>query len=607
MNALRAIFSYPLLARELTERAARKRTYAVRACYGLVLYTLFVIAVQRLVAQAASDPTGMGGLGFGRELFGTLIGLQCWGVLFLQPALMAGVITYEKERDSLSLLLLTGMRPGKIILEKYLAGLLPMATLLLLALPLGAITMGYGGVSPQLLAAGGGVVLATWLMAGAFALLCSAWCRTTIGAMLASYTGGALVMLAPAIFYSLTFRYVLWGADLSGFTPPEAVWALWPPEIFSRVLAWQEGSEALTAGGAGWGALLAETWQQCRPMLGTAVVCLLLAMLVLGRRALLPVVAHAAPGTAGLALRYPRLFAAGRRLMAWWHRYWPAPPALPGDDPIAWRESGRSGLGGRGQFLYSSFMLAGITVTLSFALLSLYPRTAGPERLHYFGAILGAIAVLVLIVRSAGSLLNEHTNQTLDILLTTPLSAAETLREKVHALTRYRVLFAVLLGIVFTLQGWSENEYVREKQWQQLGQYWLCAGIAVVVYPGLIVWTSTFFALWLRARTKAILAALCLFAVWFVAPMAALNFAMPDWREHRNGLWLSLLSPLGILDANKNSKLPWFSVEVIKSRYTSTGIGQPWVPVAANFGGYLLITYVVRGLTLRLADRWLRR
>ena len=166
MNALRALFSYPLLARELTERAARKRTYAVRVGYGLVLYTIFILAVQRLVAQAAGDPTGLGGLGglggfgFGRELLHTLVDLQCWGVLLMQPALMAGGITYEKERDSLSLLILTGMRPWKIVMEKYLAGLLPMATLLLLALPLGAITMGYGGVSPQLVVSGAGVIVA---------------------------------------------------------------------------------------------------------------------------------------------------------------------------------------------------------------------------------------------------------------------------------------------------------------------------------------------------------------------------------------------------------------------------------------------------------------
>jgi hypothetical protein len=176
------------------------------------------------------------------------------------------------------------------------------------------------------------------------------------------------------------------------------------------------------------------------------------------------------------------------------------------------------------------------------------------------------------------------------------------------------VLFAVVLGIVFFLQGWSEFEYRRANmKWQELGQFWSCTSLALAVYPGLIVWVSLFFALWLRARSKAILATLCVFAVWFVAPMVLLDYGFPDWRKptpdnpQNTGLWLSLLSPLGILNANEDGSLGMFSVQVVQSRYVKTGIGQPWVPVVANFGGYLALTYIVRWLCLRFADRFLRR
>ena len=118
MISLRSIFSIPLLARELTERAARKRTYAARVVYGLALYVIFVFALQRLIGNATGDATGLGVLGLGRHLFQQLVEFQCWGVLLFQPALMAGVLTYEKERDSLSLLLLTRMSPTKMLLEK---------------------------------------------------------------------------------------------------------------------------------------------------------------------------------------------------------------------------------------------------------------------------------------------------------------------------------------------------------------------------------------------------------------------------------------------------------------------------------------------------------
>ena len=156
--SLSTLLAFPLFSRELTERAARRRTYALRVGYGILLYTIFVWTAYNLAGSG-----GLGALGIGRELLHRLVDLECWGILLFQPALMAGVITSEKERESFHLLVLAGMRPTKILLEKLAAGLLPMVTLLLLALPVGAITMGYGGVSLQLLLAGVCVVLSAWL------------------------------------------------------------------------------------------------------------------------------------------------------------------------------------------------------------------------------------------------------------------------------------------------------------------------------------------------------------------------------------------------------------------------------------------------------------
>ena len=118
--SIASFFAFPLFARELTERAARRRTYALRVGYGLLLYTIFVFTIYNLTATA-----GLGALGMGRELLHRLVDLECWGILLFQPALMAGVITSEKERESFHLLVLAGMRPSKILLEKLAAGLLP--------------------------------------------------------------------------------------------------------------------------------------------------------------------------------------------------------------------------------------------------------------------------------------------------------------------------------------------------------------------------------------------------------------------------------------------------------------------------------------------------
>jgi hypothetical protein len=601
--SLRSIFAFPLLARELTERAARKRTYAARVVYGLALYVIFVFVLRRIIGNAGGDPTGFNVLGLGRQLFQQLVEFQCWGVLLFQPALMAGVLTYEKERDSLSLLLLTRMSPTKMLLEKYLAGLLPMLTLLLLALPLGAITMGYGGVSPQLLACGAMIVLATWLQTGAFALLCSAWCRTTTGAMLAAYFGSALIHIAPALTYSLSVRYVLWGADLRGLEVPEWLWSLWPPETFARVLAFQEvvASSGEMDASALWVRLLGEAGRRCMPLLITAGVCLLLARLVMLQRAF----------TVSGGGQF-RLFGAARLVPAvfkkWLHALWPKHTDLPENDPVAWREGMRSVLGARGRFWYFIAVAAGLTFALCLFLLSLYPRTAGPERLHHLAVVLAAAGVVILTVQSNGTLLAEHSNQTLQILLTTPLGTAEILRQKARALCRYWMLFAAMLAVVFAFEGWSEYQYVSAgTKWAALSRYWIGYALVLAVYPPLIVWTSLLLALSLQVRPRAIIAALIFFAIWIAGPRLILSLIWGGWQDTEPRLWLSLLSPLGIVEANEAGRFDDASVHFHGSDRSLLYTSGPWTFIVSNFFGYGLLLLGVRWLCLRMAERWLRR
>ncbi len=604
MISLRSIVSFPLLARELTERAARKRTYAARVVYGLALYVIFVFALRRLIGNAAGDATGLGVLGLGRHLFQQLVEFQCWGVLLFQPALMAGVLTYEKERDSLSLLLLTRMSPTKMLLEKYLAGLLPMMTLLLLALPLGAITMGYGGVSPQLLTSGAMVVVVTWLQTGAFALLCSSWCRTTTGAMLAAYFGTALIHIAAAIAYSVGVRYVLWGADLRGLDVPEWLWSLWPPEVFAHVLAFQESvaSTGEMDASALWARLLGETGRRCVPLLIAAGVCLLLARLVMLRRAF----RVSSGGNERL------LFGAARLLPAvfkkWLHSLWPKHTDLPGDNPVAWRESGRSVFGGRARYYYFTVVAGGVTLASSLFLLGLYPQTAGPERLHHLAVVLAAAGLVILTVQSTGTLLAEHSNQTLQILLTTPLGAPEILRQKAHALRRYWILFGVMLAVVFAVEGWSEYQYVSaDTKWVALWRYWMSYALVLAVYPPLIVWTSLLLALSLQVRPRAIMAALILFAIWIAGPRILLSLVWGGWQDTEPRLWLSLLSPLGIVEANEAGRFDDASVHFRGGDRSLHYASGPWTFIVWNFLGYALLLLGVRWLCLRMSERWLRR
>ena len=124
----------PLLTKELIEQAARKRTYVVRLVYASLLFLLAFWQFTSILSSNGSNSLAI--LGSGTDMFNRVIELQSLGILLFLPALACGAITSEKERDSLTMLLVTRLGPFTILLEKLLGRLVPMFSFLLLSLPL---------------------------------------------------------------------------------------------------------------------------------------------------------------------------------------------------------------------------------------------------------------------------------------------------------------------------------------------------------------------------------------------------------------------------------------------------------------------------------------
>ena len=79
--------------------------------YGLLLYGVFAAINFSVLKRASMSP--MNAMGAGREMFMVLIFLRIIGIYLFLPAMTAGLITQEKERDSLLLLFLTELKPCK--------------------------------------------------------------------------------------------------------------------------------------------------------------------------------------------------------------------------------------------------------------------------------------------------------------------------------------------------------------------------------------------------------------------------------------------------------------------------------------------------------------
>lgn len=185
-------FSLPLLSKELTEMANRRRTYIIRTIYAMLFLGFVGFISLDQISNLQNNPLAI--LGHGRHIFESMIYLQFTAIYLFLPAITCSVITQEKEHNSLGLLLITRLSPSTIILEKYLGRLITMVTFLMLGLPILAFAYSLGGVSPVMFINGLWFLMITMFQVAALGVLCSSFFRTTVSAFIATYVFGFLMI-----------------------------------------------------------------------------------------------------------------------------------------------------------------------------------------------------------------------------------------------------------------------------------------------------------------------------------------------------------------------------------------------------------------------------
>jgi ABC-type transport system involved in multi-copper enzyme maturation permease subunit len=558
MKKGRSLFGLPLLAKELIELAARRRTYVTRVVYAALLYSLFLWSNKSIFHDIPVGELNVWGSGW--QMFLKFHGMQLVGIFCFLPAVAAGQVTYEKERDSLALLFLTELSPWQILLQKYAAALISIFSFLLIGMPLAALAYSFGGVSSVTLFTSIYVLFLTCLQVAAFALLCSAHFRTTVGAFLATYLGGFGIYYSVRMFgMFLDWRAQTYEGNL------ERCLSVFPATLFGDEIA------AVLLGSV--------------PSLAMTALFLLLARFYLVRRAF-------APAT-------NRLLALFRRIDAFMHNanrrfgnvtFRTQDRTLPKDDPIAWREMTRRSLG-RPEYLVRVLL----TVEPVILACCLFSGALGGHSTIL--AVTGVIAVLILSIFASNCFVSERLNQTLEVLLTTPLTATEIIVQKTRPLTRLMWVIAVPLMTVFVYEAWGEDIWI---VWQPgahaprpIPLYPAGAALTAAIYLPLVMWLSIWIGLKVRTRFRAILTALGVIIGWCALPFFLA--AMLKFNSHEPlGALPFYLSPFAFPAANESSD------------HLYLYLGNPWLTMAANFTFYCALAVFFRDRCLRHADRYLR-
>ena len=479
---MRCLLSFPLLIKELTEQSARKRTYVLRFVYATFLLLAFALVYQQSARFMSDQSLGM--IGKGGDLFEALFYCQYWAILLLMPALAAGSLTSEKEQGSLTILLLTDLGPWELVLQKWLSRLVTVGSFLLLSMPLMGLCYAFGGLEAERLVLGIYILLLICMQTAAVAIALSAWCRGSIVALLGTYSFLLVMYAGPALW-----NFISEGGNWSGTNQLEP---FWPGNLlFSGKNAFLKSIESSI------------------PILLSIIAALSFARWALPRRAQIT--------GSGLFLslfrRLDVLFERGdAKLGRQSHRR-----DLPDHNPVAWRELHRRTLANWRYMIRFLVPLIGLLFFI-FSLIAYYGRIQGINSfLQIGGMTLLLLALLIVLALGSTVISTERSQQTLDVLLTTPMTARSILAQKLRGLQRVsRTLTFIGLLMVLCAPHSLTSSYSRSN--------WVAAIAYFIILPPLFTWFAVAIGLLIHNRNRALILSVTGGCLWLDVVMGMVYF-----------------------------------------------------------------------------------
>jgi ABC-type transport system involved in multi-copper enzyme maturation permease subunit len=201
----------PVLIKELRGRMRGARAFVLLTIYLLILSAVALLFYAAIADASASDLNS--GRTIGKGLFLLIAGVALIEVCLITPALTAGSIAGEKERQTYDLLVASLLSPWQIVWGK-LASALSFALLLILSIvPMMSLAFLFGGVSLTEVVIALIGLITTAMFYATIGIFWSAAVRSTLGATSLAL-GTIILMLLGIPFLALIFS-LIFGRELS--------------------------------------------------------------------------------------------------------------------------------------------------------------------------------------------------------------------------------------------------------------------------------------------------------------------------------------------------------------------------------------------------------
>ena len=545
-------------------------------------------------------------MGHGGQILNVIYEVEWWGLCLFVPALVSGVLAAEKERHTLQLLFLTRLGPWTIVLEKLLSRFVPVATLLLVSLPLLLMAYLLGGLSVRDVEFASLGLAATAFQVGCVALFCSAFFGTEATALIASYAISAMICFFPYLVQSALVTLQTICRDLLGHPPAFLNWIDTPQmESLLRGMNAVTGIDLSLYFGFFPGTVrpFHRDFGSLVAMTGIGIAFLIAARLVIERRAdLRP--AH----------RVRRLLQLLDRGFGWVNDRIALgitlgrSGGLPGNSPIAWRESRRGNLG-RIHYLVRILLVLELPILAPTVAYVLTTRDLEFRGLGSSGFLLWPIALLIVSVRSAGLIAGEKSRQTLDVLLATPLPLSAVAGQKLRGLWRVMAIVSVPILIHSAFVGYFHISAhpgrlvfrrTRIHALQSAQFHFIVESLYLIVLLSLAGQLAFLFSLIAKTQGRAVTITLAVFTAWSVIPLFIHDKGGYGdiWADG----WIMYLSPISGIALNGLSRNDlWWRL------HFGTETGRFGFYILIHLGIYAAIAACLAWFNYRLAGRVLCR
>ncbi len=205
----------PVLLKELKVRMRGWRAAGIIALYLLILsmVALFIIYTTFMNPYGSSiDPQVSVGAYTGLAVIQFIL------IMFIVPALTAGAIAGEREKQTLDLVLCTKLKPISIVMGKLFASMSQTLLLIVSSLPLFSLVFLFGGISIKEVIQLFGFYIITAITVGCIGIFFSTCLKRTTAATVFTY-GTVALLCFGTIFLGVFYIRIFYNWNYDSFLP----------------------------------------------------------------------------------------------------------------------------------------------------------------------------------------------------------------------------------------------------------------------------------------------------------------------------------------------------------------------------------------------------